>query len=279
MLVLLSLLVCGDSVRQVLRFGWEKVGGMVRIYLTGSVAIESNGKLVSDWKSAGRQGRLAFAMLAAEHTRATSREDLASELWPVESPPSRDRALTAVISKVRSLLDDSGLGTFDIVSAFGSYQLRLPPGSWIDTRAALESIDKAEGALRLGQVKSAWPLAQATCHIARRPFLHGEDGPWVTRKRRELRQALVRSHECLAQIYIHTGECSTAAIHASSAVDLEPFRETAHLLLMRAHAVMGNRAEALRAYERCRALLAEELGVSPSHAIDAEYLQVLRSGG
>jgi DNA-binding SARP family transcriptional activator len=58
---------------------------------------------------------------------------------------------------------------------------------------------------------------------------------------------------------------------------LEPYRETAYLLLMRAKAAAGNRAEALRTYERCRLLLSEDLGVSPSNQVENEYLAILRS--
>ena len=58
---------------------------------------------------------------------------------------------------------------------------------------------------------------------------------------------------------------------------LEPFRETAHRLVMRAHAAAGNPAEALRAYERCRSTIAEELGAGPSDATEDLYLQILRS--
>jgi DNA-binding SARP family transcriptional activator len=56
-----------------------------------------------------------------------------------------------------------------------------------------------------------------------------------------------------------------------------PFRETGYQLLMRAHAAVGNRAEALRVYERCRSLLSEELGVPPSSQTEAVYLDILRS--
>jgi SARP family transcriptional regulator, regulator of embCAB operon len=60
-------------------------------------------------------------------------------------------------------------------------------------------------------------------------------------------------------------------------VALEPFRETSYQLLMRAHAAVGNRAEALRVYEHCRRLLSEELGVPPSPQTEAVYLEILRS--
>jgi DNA-binding SARP family transcriptional activator len=37
----------------------------------------------------------------------------------------------------------------------------------------------------------------------------------------------------------------------------------------------GNRAEALRAYEQCRAILADDLGVNPSSQTEAAYREVL----
>jgi hypothetical protein len=44
-----------------------------------------------------------------------------------------------------------------------------------------------------------------------------------------------------------------------------------------AYIAVGNRAEALRVYERCRCLLSEELGVTPSSQTEAVYLDILRS--
>jgi predicted ATPase len=47
--------------------------------------------------------------------------------------------------------------------------------------------------------------------------------------------------------------------------------------LLRALAAAGDRGEALRAYERCRQLLAEELGIDPSPELELAYLEVLRA--
>ena len=46
---------------------------------------------------------------------------------------------------------------------------------------------------------------------------------------------------------------------------------------MRVHAALGNRAEALRVYGRCRRRLTDELGVDPSPQTEAVYMERLRS--
>ena len=91
------------------------------------------------------------------------------------------------------------------------------------------------------------------------------------------RELLMRAHECLSEPSIWHTETEYAVRHAREAVAIEPFRETSYQLLMRAHAAVGNRAEALRVYERCRNLLSEELGVPPSPQTEAVYLDVLRT--
>src|SRR2546423_8356459 len=46
---------------------------------------------------------------------------------------------------------------------------------------------------------------------------------------------------------------------------------------MEAHAAAGNRAEALRVYERCRRLLADELGTYPSPETESIYRRLLEA--
>jgi Bacterial transcriptional activator domain len=57
--------------------------------------------------------------------------------------------------------------------------------------------------------------------------------------------------------------------------ELAPYRETGHHLLMEALERRGNVAEALRAYERLRVMLREELGVAPSPTVQAVHRRLL----
>ena len=61
--------------------------------------------------------------------------------------------------------------------------------------------------------------------------------------------------------------------------ELAPYRESGHRLLMEALAGRGNVAEALRAYERLRVLLREELGIAPSATVQGVHQRLLHSAG
>jgi hypothetical protein len=82
----------------------------LRIYLTSRVLVEESGTVLFDERRLmGRQGRLLFAYLVGEHLRAVSRDELAEELWLGTVPPSWERSLSALISKLRALLTSAGI--------------------------------------------------------------------------------------------------------------------------------------------------------------------------
>lgn len=249
----------------------------LRVYLAGAICLERGTVLVTEEHLPGRQARLAFAFLAAERERALAREEIADVLWNGAPPRAWDSALRALMSKLRGTLGVVGLdGSTAIAHAFGCYQLRLPADAWVDLEAAADAIHRAETALRDADLVQANGWALAANAIARRPFLPGEDGPWVGSRRAHLRNLRVRALECRAHVLIERGDFALAARDAQEVVELEPFRETGYQLLMRAYAGAGNPAEALRVYERFRLTIAEELGADPSPATQAVYLEILR---
>ncbi|MEI2655576.1 MAG: AAA family ATPase [Microthrixaceae bacterium] len=71
------------------------------------------------------------------------------------------------------------------------------------------------------------------------------------------------------------GDLVTAVEVAEVAFALDPLRESVTRSLMAWHVRAGRRGEALRAYQRLRNVLADELGVDPSPETEAVYLEVL----
>ena len=248
----------------------------IRVYLAGRVAVEASARIIGPDEFPGQQGRVAFAYLAVERGRPVTVDELAAALWPEEQPAAWESALRAIISKLRSLIADA-CGRSALSAGRGWYELRLPADAWVDIEAAADAIHDAEAALRKGNAAVAYGPSAVAHHIARRPFLPGEYGEWVESHRDRLRDILLRALEARTEVYLWNAEHALALRTAKDLIALEPLRESGHRLVMRAHTALGNTAEALRAYEDCRRLIARELGVDPSPQTKAVYESVLQS--
>jgi SARP family transcriptional regulator, regulator of embCAB operon len=246
----------------------------LRFYLTGRVTVEGDA-VVDQTALPGRQGRLALVYLVLERHRPVPLDDLAEALWGPELPPSWERSLRVVVSKLRRALASCTGGPATIVSEAGCYQAMLGR-AWVDVEAAANAIDRAEGAWRRAELADAWSEATVAAAITRRPLLAGEDHRWVAQERGRLRSIGVRALEVLASVHLATGDHVLARQTAEELVQLEPLRESGHRFLMRAHVAGGDRAEALRVHERLRLVLVDELGVDPSPETAALHLSILR---
>jgi DNA-binding SARP family transcriptional activator len=256
--------------------GLGKTLATPRIYLTGTVSIEHGDQLIRERDFPGRQGRIAFVYLALRLHQTVHRDELIRAVWP-EDAAQADAGLDPILSKLRATLKSAGLapGGAGIAVHAGSVALQLPADTWIDVEAATNALDEAEGALRRGD--TAWGLANTAVIISRRPFLPDVEAPWIEAQRTALRALQLRALQCLVTISAANREPLLAIQHAQEMVALEPFRETSYQLLMKMHAAGGDRAEALRVFARCRELLRDELGVSPSPQTEAVYLEILRA--
>jgi DNA-binding SARP family transcriptional activator len=237
---------------------------MVRVYLTGDLCLTAPAGAIRAERLPGRQGRIAFALLADQHANPVSRDELAAAIWTDSLPAAHEVALSAIVSKLRALLDEVGVGRAALIAEAGCYQLVLPARVWVDLEVATESIHLAEAALQAGDHAGAYGPAVVACAILRRPFLRGLEGQWIDSRRDSLHTAQLRALDCLAQIHAWNGEESLALRAAREAVSLEPYRESGYRQLMLLHDSAGNRAEALRVYEELTSLLAAELRTAPS---------------
>lgn len=248
---------------------------MLRVYLTGKVAIEDGDVLVPEKRFPGPQGRLTFAVLAWDRERAIPVEELADAVWSGEPPNGWETALRALVSKVRSAIGDRAR----IEHAFGCYQLRLPPDAWVDVEACDAALHEAETALREGEHELAMGSALVANAIARRAFLAGDVSEWGERKREHLRRVRQRALEVRARVALTRGDPVGAASDAEIVLTMDPYRESACALLMQASVAAGNPALAVAAYEQLRARLADDLGTVPSPQTEAVLIDVRAAGG
>lgn len=249
-------------------------GGPVRIELAGTIAIEAERKAgqesLSGWRS-----RLAFLYLTLERGRSVPREEIAGALWGDRLPESWGPSLREVMSKVRSFLAAAGLPSREILtSAHGCYRLDLPGRTEVDLEEAERAVTSAEGLLAQGRAAEAVGVAREAAELFSRPLLAGVEGDWLEARRRELEGWRSRALRTLAEAAME--EAPAEAIEAArTAIELSPFSDRAHLTLIESHVAEGGRAEALRAYDTYRRLLASELGVGPSAEVERRFRELL----
>jgi SARP family transcriptional regulator, regulator of embCAB operon len=246
--------------------GWTNA----RIQLCGRFAVDLDGVRV-EGRLPGRRGRVLFAYLVLNRGRPLPREELLVAGWGEDAPAEAGNALSVLLSKLRH-----GLGA-DHLRGRTAIELLLPPATFVDAEAALEGAHRAESAIAEGRWAQAWGPAGVAYHVATRPFLTGLEAPWIEEWRRRLEEVRLRGLECFAAASLGLGgpALAQAEERARMLTQLAPYRETGHRLLMEALERRGNLAEALRAYDRLRVLLREELGVAPSPALQAVHRRLL----
>lgn len=185
--------------------------------------------------------------LLAVHDRPLMRPYAAGVLWP---SATRERSMACLRSAVRTcppaLLRRSHT------------QLGLADHVVIDYRC---SLDAAKRVLSGPAVNGS---ADSVLDLLSGELLPDFADAWIAPFRAALHQIRLSALEVLADELLRAGQPALAARAAATAVEAEPFRESAHLRLMRALLAEGNRVQAILHYEQlCRLLLAE-LGVPPS---------------
>jgi DNA-binding SARP family transcriptional activator len=248
--------------------GWNAA----RIQLCGRFVVDLDGHRVEDTLP-GPRGRALFAYLVLNRGREVLRDELLMAGWGDDASPSAGNALSVLLSKMRRSLGENRL------SGRTGIELLLPPATFVDVEAALEGAHRAESSIAEGRWTRAWGPAGIAYHVGTRPFLAGLEAPWIDDWRRRLAEVRLRGLECFAAADLGLGgpALAQAEDRARMLTELAPYRETGHRILIEALERRGNLAEALRAYERLRVRVRDELGTAPSPALQAVHRRLLDS--
>ncbi len=222
--------------------------------------MEVDGRRVED-ELPGRQGRILLAYLVTRRSRTITRDELVDALWPA----GRDGGLAPLLSKLRRVVPLDG------------FRPALDE-LWVDIEAAATALHRAESALAQGEPDAAWAPSQVAMFTCGRPFLPGDEAPWIDEERRQLAELHLRALETYAAATLGVGgtELAAAIRVGRKLVQLEPYRESGYRILMEALEREGNCAEALLVYESLREKLREELGITPSEPTQALHRRLLR---
>lgn len=248
-------------------------GTTVRLF--GGVQVAGPAGVVETDGFPGTQARVVLAFLVLERAVPVPIERLADVVWSPQPPLTWRPALRTVITRVRRSVATADPDAL-LVAGPAGYRLHLTEPVQVDVEVARLAARHAEQALASGDIEVAVARAAEAEHLIRAPFLPRAEGPWVDGIRDDLRNVHVRVLHVLGECHLLRGEPGRAARAATEAIALGPIGEASHRLSMRALAAAGEKGRAAEAFERCRRVLADELGVDPSPQTRELLVAILR---
>jgi predicted ATPase/DNA-binding SARP family transcriptional activator len=205
---------------------------------------------------ASARERAVLTALALRPSGVVSVDALQIALWGEEPPPSARKAIQTYVSSLRRALPPGSITT-----APTGYVLDHPPER-VDVvrfealaRAARATTDRHEALAGFSEALSLW-RGQPLQDLADHP-----DNDAEVRRLVELHRGI---EEDRAQVRLDGGEHGALVGELEAAVANEPLRERRWWQLMLALYRSGRQADALRAFQRLRDLLGDELGIDPS---------------
>ena len=219
----------------------------------------------------GRQVMLdrwkAVALLAylAVEDRPHRRDGLATLLWPELSQAKARNGLRRSLHALKQALGDQWLD-----ASRETVRLRRTPNLTVDVwqfHALLRGQADAAASPAALQQAIALYCDDFLAEFSLRDAPAFED--WRYFAAEELRRELAGAVEALLRVQRAAGDLGAALQTARRRLALDPLEESAHRTLIELHLAAGDRAAAVRQYEHCAQLLAQELGVTPDAATQA----------
>jgi predicted ATPase/DNA-binding SARP family transcriptional activator len=249
--------------------------------LLGPLKVTLGRKPVAGFESDKVRALLVY--LVVESERAHRRESLAGLLWPeLPERAARHNLSQALFNLRRAIADQIADPPFLLITR-ETVQFNAASDHWLDT-AAFSALLAACDNHQHRQLHTCTACAQrlaSAAEIYQGSFLAQFSladsvafEEWAVLRREQLQQLGLRALASLAAYHERRGAYEEVSGLALRQLALDPWRESAHRQLMRALALQGDRNAALAQYERCRAVLAAELGVDPEAETLALYERI-----
>lgn len=221
----------------------------------------------------GRKVRVLLADLLVHEGRVVSADRLVHDLWDQTPPADPVAALHVRVSQLRRALESVEPGGRDlVVSRSPGYALRALPSS-VDALRFAELLDRARAAdearTRAGLLTEALGLwrGPVLADFTDQAFAEAPAARWEERR--------LTAVETWAEARLELGEHRELIPELAEAVAGQPYRERLRVAHMRALHRSGRTGEALANFQELRRLLADELGIDPSPAVERVHRAIL----
>ncbi len=243
----------------------------IRIHTLGRFGIRQDGEDALEASASRRKPVMLLKALVAFGGRDVPESRITEALWPDAEGDAAHNAFTTNLSRLRRLLGQTVLVVRD-----GNLTLddRL---CWVDTWAferAITRLDRALSGERPERAVVETGMARVLSLYQGDFLAREEPSGWLLAQRERYRLKLLRILQRLIGYFQQVCDCRQVMALYQRVVHLDPCEESAWRGLMRCHAGLGDRAEALAAYERCETLLQANFGVPPAEKTRHLYRRI-----
>ena len=207
------------------------------------------------------------------------KEQIMDRLWPDLDIEKGDRDFKVALNSINRALEPEREPRSEplFVRRYGlAYGLDFE-NVWLDTEA-MELLISAGNQAMLGPTPT--PDFAIACYEAAVQLYHGDYLPerryedWTSAERERLQLLALNTMTTLAELLLQKMPLESIRL-TQRVLSIDPVWEDAYRIQMRAFAAQRNRPMALRTYQRCREVLAEEFGVDPLPETSELYDQIL----
>jgi DNA-binding SARP family transcriptional activator/tetratricopeptide (TPR) repeat protein len=218
--------------------------------------------------------RTVLGVLLANADRVVPLDHLVDAVWDDAPPATARRQIQNDISALRRALSD-GTARDIIVNDGDGYRIRTRPGE-LDAQVFTELVAEALDSTRRDEPAAAVEKLRSALRLWRGPALLGLSGRPVEAVTVRLEEQRLAAVEDCFELELGLGKHRELVGELAELVAAHPLRERLVGQLMLALQGAGRQPDALAAYERLRARLADELGLDPGAPLQQLHTAILR---
>jgi LuxR family transcriptional regulator, maltose regulon positive regulatory protein len=235
-----------------------KTLGFVEIYRDRSKPFASDA-----WTT--KRARDIFCYIATSAYRRVEKDVLIDTFWRDEDLETIEKNFHPTISHIRKALNSNqAFKQKFIVFRDGAYSLNPELVYSIDTEEFETAIAEAEKAKRENDREALREHLETAHRLYRGEYMAGVYEDWAEERRPFYAEQFSRVLNGLAKLAFGEKKWSNALKFAGEILQIDPFREDAHRLIMKTFAAQGKRAKVKEQFEILQEYLKKELGVTPS---------------
>ena len=244
------------------------------IQLFGKFCVRRDEQILDGFDARKVQELFCYLLLHRDHS--LPREILASILWPDTTTAQSKKNLRQALWQLQSALGSQNQRLNDrIVLVEPDWvQLNSAANFWLDVAVFERTFNLVQKTPGQELDSSTAQLLQETVQLYQGPLLEGWYQDWCLLERERLQSLYLAMLDKLMSYCEVIHDYETGLLYGMRIMCYDRARERTHRRMMRLYYLLGDRAEALRQYERCAAALEEELGISPSKSTIAIYRQI-----